>query len=363
MLTPKYLESIGEEIGELYESVITEILADITERISLGEDSMSATTEYLNQKLIDLGLQQQFINTKLAELTNKTDKMIEDIMEESMYKSVRASFDIYRKAGYDVSGVDFSKQLLKGTNVLKGELKNLTKTTAKLSKDTYVKAYDKAYLQVTSGAYSYDQACKNVIKDLVNDGIGKIAYDSGAERTVESAVRVAIRTSVNQNALACEMEMLEQMDDANLVETSSHLGARPSHAEWQGRIFWTKKKVEGYDNFYDSTGYGTGEGLGGYNCRHSFYPYFEEFGQTYHPFDNEENDELYELSQKQRYHERKTREWDRRYQIEKAGGQDTKTSQQYRNYHKSKLNEIVKESKGKLKRDYSAEKAIVKKDS
>jgi len=30
-----------------------------------------------------------------------------------------------------------------------------------------------------------------------------------------------------------------------------------------------------YENFYKATGYGTVEGLGGPNCRHSFYPYFE----------------------------------------------------------------------------------------
>ena len=30
-----------------------------------------------------------------------------------------------------------------------------------------------------------------------------------------------------------------------------------------------------YENFYKATGYGTVEGLGGANCRHSFYPYFE----------------------------------------------------------------------------------------
>lgn len=29
-----------------------------------------------------------------------------------------------------------------------------------------------------------------------------------------------------------------------------------------------------YPDFVESTGYGTGEGLGGWNCRHTFYPFF-----------------------------------------------------------------------------------------
>lgn len=356
MLTPEYLETVGEEIGALYEAVVTDILADIAERITLAENSMTATTEYLNQKLRDIGLQQKYINTKLAELMNTTESMVEDIMEESTYKSTRDSFELYRAAGYDATGVDFSNQILKGTNVLKGELKNLTRTTAKLANSTLIKSYDKAYLQVSSGAYSFDQACKNVIKDLTSQGIGTIVYDSGAKRTVESAVRLAVRTSVNQNALACEIDLINEIDDANLVETSSHLGARPSHSVWQGKVFWTKHEVKGYDNFYDATGYGTGEGLGGYNCKHSFHPYFEEFGQTYFPVDEEANAELYEQMQKQRYHERKMREWDRTIQIQKAAGQDTKTADQWKNYHKQKINELIKDGKGLLKRNYSAEK-------
>lgn len=361
MLTPEYLESVGDEIGALYEDVVTDILADIADRILHAEDSMTATTEYLNQKLIDIGLQQKYINTKLAELMNTTEEKVEEVMEESTYKSTRKSFEIYRAAGYDATGVDFSKQILKGTNVLKGELKNLTRTTAKMAQDTYIKSLDKAYLQVASGAYSYTQACNNVIKDLINQGIGTITYESGAHRSIESAVRLAVRTSVNQNALACEMDMLNEIEDANLVETSSHLGARPSHTVWQGKVFWLKEKVEGYDNFYEATKYGTGEGLGGYNCKHSFYPYFEEFGQTYFPVDEKENAELYEQTQKQRYHERKMREWDRKIQIQKAAGQDTKTATQWKNHHKQKIEELVKDGKGLLKRNYSAEKGYTSK--
>lgn len=356
MLTPEYLETVGDEIGSLYDDVVTDILADMAERIRLAEDTMTATNEFLNQKLIDMGLQQKYINQRLAELQNTTEKKIEEVMTSSTYKSVRDSFERYRSAGYDPTGVELSRQVLKSTNVLKGELTNLTRTTAKLAQSTFIKSYDKAYLQVSSGAYSYDQACKNVIQDLTKNGIGTIEYYSGTKRTVESAVRLAVRTSVNQNALACEMEMLNDMDDVNLVETSSHVGARPEHAEWQGKVFWLKKPEPGYESFYAATGYGTGTGLGGYNCRHSFYPYFPEFGdQTYNPVDKEENDRIYALEQKQRYHERQMRKWDRTKQIQKAGGQDTKTATQWKNYHEKQIEEVIKES-GVLKRDYSAEK-------
>lgn len=107
----------------------------------------------------------------------------------------------------------------------------------------------------------------------------------------------------------------------NLVETTSHMGARPEHALWQGQVFWRKKKYKNYRNFEQATGYGTGAGLGGWNCRHSFYPFFEEISsQAFKKYRLGENEGFYELTQQQqRYNERKIREWMQRANICKAG--------------------------------------------
>lgn len=69
------------------------------------------------------------------------------------------------------------------------------------------------------------------------------------------------------------MQRMDEMD-CDLVETTAHMGARPSHAVWQGRIFSRRGKSREYPDFVESTGYGSGEGLMGWNCRHNFYPYF-----------------------------------------------------------------------------------------
>lgn len=53
----------------------------------------------------------------------------------------------------------------------------------------------------------------------------------------------------------------------------------------------------------------------GWNCRHSFCPYFEVVGQIAELIDDEENERVYQLTQRQRYYERKIREWDRRKRL------------------------------------------------
>lgn len=72
----------------------------------------------------------------------------------------------------------------------------------------------------------------------------------------------------------------------DLVETTAHPGARPEHAVWQGKVFSHSGKHEDYPDLIKSTGYGTGEGLCGWNCRHSFFPFFEGLSFSAYPREN-----------------------------------------------------------------------------
>ena len=66
-----------------------------------------------------------------------------------------------------------------------------------------------------------------------------------------------------------------------LVEVSSHWGAREgtghaNHAGWQGKIYSVHGNTPEYPNLEEVTGYPSDpRGLCGYNCRHTFYPYWE----------------------------------------------------------------------------------------
>lgn len=356
MLEPNYLQNVGDDLEKLYQELATEILVDIAERIKMNQDAMTSTTEYLNNKLKQLGLQQDWINKRLAEILHTSEEEVDRIMQQSAYKSIRDTFDRLEAGGYDTNGLEFSDQIKKGTSALWGDIQNLTRTTAQLASDTFMRYYDMAYLQVSSGAYSLDQATANTIDKLCREGLTKVSYPSGAQRSIEAAVRLAVRTAVNQNALACEKSVIEELD-INLVQTSAHMGARPSHAAWQGKVFWVNYPEGNYENFYEATGYGTGAGLGGWNCRHSFTAYFPGISEDYNkPVNPKENDRIYQMEQKQRPYERNMRKWDRERRVKAAAGLDTTKEDYWYKYNKMRLKELVDASKGRLKRDYSAEK-------
>lgn len=67
----------------------------------------------------------------------------------------------------------------------------------------------------------------------------------------------------------------------DLVEVTAHSGARPEHAEWQGKVYSRSGKSSKYPSLVEATGYGTGPGLGGWNCRHSMFPYYEGMSRVY----------------------------------------------------------------------------------
>ena len=134
-----------------------------------------------------------------------------------------------------------------------------------------------------------------------------------------------------------QLARMEEMD-CEFVEVTAHEGARPTHAVWQGRVYHRGGAVvqdgERYEDFEAATGYGTGPGLCGWNCRHNFYPFYP--GISVRNYTDERLAELdarnipyggglytrYEITQMQRALERRVRKYKRRYLAETAAGVD-----------------------------------------
>ena len=134
-----------------------------------------------------------------------------------------------------------------------------------------------------------------------------------------------------------QLARMEEMD-CEFVEVTAHEGARPTHAVWQGGVYHRGGAVvqdgERYEDFEAATGYGTGPGLCGWNCRHNFYPFYP--GISVRNYTDERLTELdarnipyggglytrYEITQMQRALERRVRKYKRRYLAETAAGVD-----------------------------------------
>ena len=91
---------------------------------------------------------------------------------------------------------------------------------------------------------AFNDAITDILKDIARRvTLNKKAMTSMAqyqimklEQIMTNSAYEFIRIAVNQNAEACQLEVMDELD-VNLVETSAHFDARSAHAEWQGRVF------------------------------------------------------------------------------------------------------------------------------
>lgn len=324
MLRPDYLEGLPDALVELYAQAEVDILADMARRISTYDYWIPAA-EWQRKKLVEMGATHDYIMSRLSKLTGKSSAELTQLFEDAGSIALDADNGIYKAQGLNPPALNTAKSLqnvlISGLTKTKGIFRNLTKTTANTATKQFENALDQAYMQITTGAFDYNAAIRTAVKDLAKQGVGAIAYPSGHVDTIEVAVRRAVVTGVNQTALQLQTTLADEMG-CDLVETTAHAGARPSHAAWQGKVFSRSGKSDKYPDFVRETGYGTGAGLGGWNCRHNFFPYFEgspraytpDMLQQYEAKDYEYNGQKmteYEATQQQRYMERQIRRWKR----------------------------------------------------
>ena len=143
---------------------------------------------------------------------------------------------------------------------------------------------------------------------------------------MDAAVRRNVVTSVAQATAEMSKGMAQDLG-LDLVQTSAHVGARPQHQLWQGKVFSLSGKSDKYPALSapqeaGGTGYGTAEGLCGCNCRHHFCPYAEGFKPTDYGIDISpaENEEIYNATQRQRQYERQIRSWKRTARVAEDEG-------------------------------------------
>ena len=317
MLTPDYLYNVSDRAIELYEELNTWAVNDICRRLVNADWQFTGSIDWQLYKLQQSGMHMDEIVKKVAQLTKKSQTEIAEIFEEATYKSQSYDNEVYKKAGLLPIDIKQSPQMLKILQATyeqtMGELKNFTRTTANASQSIFLKTMDDVYFRVISGQQSYSEAIRQAINGLANTGI-VVSYPSGHKDTIETAVRRCVMTGVGQATARASIQNAKEME-TDLVLVSAHLGARPSHAEWQGKVYSISGNSKKYAKLSEATGYGTVTGLCGANCRHHFMPYIEGVSTNpYEEFDSEKNEEYYNNQQIQRKKERNIRTTKRQLQ-------------------------------------------------
>lgn len=330
MLPPRYLDGLADELTEIYSQLESEILQDMARRIArMGK--ITDATKWQAQILAESGALRKNITRILAKYDKTIAQQVADTVTEALEKNTINDNRIFKQAtGRTVSNPS-AQVMLSTIQKCHSDLSRLTLTTAATSQAEFVKEANRVYINVQSGAFDYDTSMKDAADELAKRGITTVQYENGrpVTRSIESAVRMNILTSINQTAANQTLNNCEELD-CDLVETSAHIGARPEHEEWQGQIFSRSGNNKKYRPF-SVCELGSVTGICGINCKHSFYPYFEGMAEHYteNELDEMANEKVqyngqtmtrYEGEEKLRGIERNIRHYKRQALTQEAAG-------------------------------------------
>ena len=227
---------------------------DMARRIArLGK--ITEATEWQAHVLAEAGGLKKNVGRILARYDRAIVRQIKDTLTEALETSARNDNRIFKAATGRTVSAPNAQAMLSTIQKCHSDLSRLTLTTAATTQTQFVREANRVYMMTQSGAFDYDTAMMDAADALARRGITTVSYENGrpVTRTIESAVRMNILTSINQTAASQTLSNAEEMG-AEKFEVTAHIGSRPEHEEWQGKV-WTK------DQLYSVCGLGEADGL------------------------------------------------------------------------------------------------------
>lgn len=345
--------NLSQPLTDVYTAMETDLMMAIAHQLAEGGE-INATSEWRLKKLAEAGALSKETVRIIASYTGIQSDLITETIESAamgVADRLEPALQACARDGYisAADGTPISESMKNVVTNFRSQAKtdlNLVNTVmqykAKTSYTTLVnKIYDetkrqellgvlgKHTLEVASGGTSRQEAVRNCIKEFSQKGIPAFVDKRGREWSPEAYINMDIRTTVNNTANAAQDACCDRYG-LDLIQISSHMGARPKCAIDQGKLYSRSNRSgiahDGDGNpipFYpwSSTSYGQPDGILGINCHHHKYSFADGVNfQRYFPHDEEENAERYKEFQKQRAMERRVREVSRQADMLEAAG-------------------------------------------
>lgn len=366
-MNQEYKEKLSRKIENNFSALEERVMEDIVRRIQKA-GKITSTADWQINRLLLLGNSSEDIERMLKEALDASypemfelyDKVIdwEYVRNKDIYEQVSQRFIPYEEN-------DQLQMLTQGyIRQTKGELENITrslgfyldygngrKVLTPLAQ-IYQGYLDNAVLDIAGGAFDYNSVLRRTVTQLTNSGLRTIDYASGRSYRVNVAARTAVMTGIRQ--LSGQIaDMNAEKLGTDYFEVDWHMGARPDHQVWQGRVY-SREELESV------CGLGTVTGLGGANCYHSYLPFVP--GISVRAWPDEWLDEMnrkentpkefqgkeytvYEAKQKQRQMETAMRAQREKVKLLQAGGADPDEVMLARCRYQGQLDEYARFSK------------------
>lgn len=341
MFTPSELERMPIELEQLMKVLELRIMEDIVRRIKIN-DEITRSADWQIYRLVQMGQSSEYIKQEIKRYLKLADTEIDNLYEGVIQSGYTRDKKLYEAVGKEFipfkDNTELQQLIQSMIKQTKEQMVNITQTLGftigmggkmvftPMSEYLH-KVLDTAMFEVTSGTFDYNSTLKKIVTEMTKSGLRTVGYASGWTNRMEVAARRALMTGITQVTSHINESNAKKLG-TDKFEVSWHSTARPSHQEWQGRVF-TKKQL------IDICGLGTGAGLMGWNCYHSYYPFIEGISErqwtdkqldamnakenTLRVFNDKEYT-TYEATQRQRELETLMRAQRRKIKLLKSGG-------------------------------------------
>ena len=278
-MKPNELEVLPLKMESLYLDLQNRVMSDVIRRIKKNS-SITATADYQINRLVQQGISTKEINEQIRKSLNYSEKEYKIMLDEVITKDYIEKKSIYEKADEDfipfaknevmqqqvlAIQIQTNKELSNISNSLGFAIKQNGKTIFRPLAEYYQKNVDSAIMDIITGSFSYNDSITRIVREMTNSGLRTIDYGTGATNRINVAARRATMTGVGQLSNYISTTNALKLG-TNFFEVTRHEGARPDHQKWQGKVYT-------YEQLQSVCGLGTGGGLGGWNCRHSYFPF------------------------------------------------------------------------------------------
>lgn len=289
-MTPEEKGSLPLQLEKKFYELQDRIFSDIVRRIR-KTGKITSTADCQINKLLVLGNSTEFIEQELKRLLEASYPDIWALYDKVCdWEYVRYK-DAYEQINGSFVPLEENEQVQQWShaviNQTRNELKNITQSmgmTVNISgkavftplAEYYQMYLDRACLDIVTGAFDYNTVLRRVVKEMTASGIRSIDYGkSGYSNRVPVAVRRAVMTGVSQLSAQIN-EMIAKDLKTDTYEVTWHAGHRPSH--WWGGNMYTYEELKSICHL------GQGDGLCGWNCRHSYLAFVPGYSiRTYTP--------------------------------------------------------------------------------
>lgn len=277
-MTQGEIEQLTVKTENIFSELEVRIMSDIVRRIK--ENGVStASADWQISRLQQLGMSEKQIRTWIQKALEASDKEMDHIFSDEAYREYYGHARAYKLA--DLQQIPFEQntflqQLLEVTKQrLKSEYRNIAGSmgfairdpaTGKIRSAPLMEYYrstlDNAVMDIHSGAFDYNTVLRRTINQMTASGIRYIEYDSGHRDRVNVAVRRAVLTGFRQVQGKLNEQVAADLN-TDQYEVSYHVGSRPTHQSWQGKV-WSMQQLK------EVCGLGEITGLCGINCYHTY---------------------------------------------------------------------------------------------